>query len=87
MIPALLFTARRLPAGGCDNQAAMPNPFRREQDAFRMLVAFVVGAAIVIAVTLVTGSSIAGLATAALLVCGAAVKLWQDYRRTAQPPS
>ena len=65
----------------------MPNPFRREQDAFKMLVAFLAGAAIVIAVTLVTESSVAGLVTAALLFCAAAYKLWLDYRRSSQPPS
>ena len=42
----------------------MPNPFPREQDAFKMLVAFMVGAAIVIAVTLITGSSVAGVIVA-----------------------
>ena len=53
-----------------------------------MLVAFMAGAAIVIAVTLVTGSSVAGLVTAALLVIAAAAKLWVDYRRSeAQPPA
>jgi VIT1/CCC1 family predicted Fe2+/Mn2+ transporter len=65
----------------------MPNPFRHEQDAFKMLVTFMTGAAIVIAVTLLTDSSVAGLATAAVLVCAAAYKLWLDYRRGSQPPS
>jgi putative effector of murein hydrolase LrgA (UPF0299 family) len=59
----------------------MPNPFRREQDAFRMLVAFLVGAAIVILLTLVTGSSVVGLATAFVLVCLGVAKLWMDYAR------
>lgn len=66
----------------------MPNPFRREQDAFRMLVGFMVGAAIVIAVTLVTDSSLAGLGAGLVLFGLAAVKLWSDYRRwsDSQPP-
>ena len=59
----------------------MPNPFRREQDAFKMLVAFMIGAAIVIAVTLVTDSSALGLAVAFVLVCLGAAKLWIDYTR------
>jgi VIT1/CCC1 family predicted Fe2+/Mn2+ transporter len=59
----------------------MPNPFTREQDAFKMLVVFMAGAAIVIAVTLITGSSAAGLAVAFVLVCVAAAKLWVDYTR------
>ena len=59
----------------------MPNPFRREQDAFRMLLTFMVGAGIVIAVTLVTDRALAGIVVAVLLVCAAAWKLWTDYRR------
>lgn len=59
----------------------MPNPFRREQDAFKMLVAFVAGAAIVIALTLLTGSSVVGLVTAFVLVCLAAARLAMDYTR------
>jgi len=59
----------------------MPNPFRREQDAFKMLVAFVVGAAIVIGLTLLTDSSVVGLAAAFVLFCLAAAKLWMDYAR------
>ncbi|MGI8460883.1 MAG: hypothetical protein ACR2OC_04480 [Solirubrobacterales bacterium] len=59
----------------------MPNPFRREQDAFKMLVAFVAAAALVIAVTLISGSSALGLGLAALLVVAAIVKLWLDFRR------
>lgn len=78
--------AESLPGDGCENPG-MPNPFRREQDAFRMLVAFMAAAAIVIAVTLVSGSSIAGLVVAALLFALAGAKLWQDYRRSgSQPP-
>ena len=59
----------------------MPNPFTREQDAFKMLVVFMVGAAIVIAATLITGSSAVGLAVAFVLFCLAAVKLLVDYMR------
>jgi hypothetical protein len=59
----------------------MPNPFRHEQDAFRMLVMFMVGAAIVIAATVITGSSVVGLVVAFILVCLAAAKLWVDYVR------
>jgi hypothetical protein len=57
------------------------NPFTREQDAFKMLVAVMAGAALVIAVTLVTDSSIAGIVLAIALVLIAAGKLWRDYRR------
>ena len=59
----------------------MPNPFRREQDAFKMLVVFMVGAAIVIAATLITGSSAVGIAAAFVLFCAAGAKLWVDYTR------
>lgn len=59
----------------------MPNPFRREQDAFRMLVAFMAGAAIVIAATVITGRSVVGLIVAFLLICLAAAKLGVDYVR------
>ena len=58
----------------------MPNPFRREQDAFRMLVAVLGGAAVVIAVTVVTGRALFGLITAFALVCLASWKLWSDFR-------
>jgi hypothetical protein len=59
----------------------MPNPFTREQDAFKMLVAFLVGAAIVIAATLITGRSLVGIVVAIILVCLGAAKLWSDYER------
>ena len=59
----------------------MPNPFRREQDAFKMLLAFMGGAAIVIVLTLATGSSTVGLVAAFVLVCVGAAKLWVDYTR------
>jgi hypothetical protein len=59
----------------------MLNPFRREADAFKILVAVLVGAAIVALVTVVTGRSAIGLAVAVALVCLAAVKLGLDYGR------
>lgn len=59
----------------------MPNPFRREQDAFKMLVFFVAAAAIVIGATLLSGSSALGLTLAGLLVVAGMIKLWLDYRR------
>jgi hypothetical protein len=59
----------------------MLNPFTREQDAFKMLVAVMAGAALVIAVTLITGSSVAGIVLAISLVLIAAGKLWRDYQR------
>ena len=46
-----------------------------------MLVVFMVGAAIVIAATVITGSSAVGLVVAFLLICLAAAKLWVDYTR------
>lgn len=46
-----------------------------------MLVVFMVGAAVVIAATLITGSSAVGLVVAFLLICVAAAKLWVDYAR------
>ncbi len=61
----------------------MPNPLRREQDTFKMLLYFMAGAALVIAVTLITGSSVAGIVLAIVLFALAAVKLWRDYRRFA----
>ena len=65
----------------CENRLPMPNPFLHEQDAFKMLVAFMAGAAIVIVVTLLTGSSVAGIVVAFALVCLGAAKLWVDYTR------
>jgi hypothetical protein len=58
----------------------MLNPFRREQDAFRMLVAFVAGAAVVIAVTLASEPVYGVVVGAALLGFGAGT-LWSDLRR------
>lgn len=57
----------------------MPNPLRHEQDTFRMLVSVVVGAGIVIAVTLAS-EPIYGLVAAATLLGFAIGKLWSDYR-------
>ena len=59
----------------------MLNPFRREADAFKMLVAVLAGAAIVALVTVVTGRSSIGLAVGIALICLAAVKLGVDYVR------
>ena len=58
----------------------MPNPFTREQDAFKMLVAFVAGAAIVITVTLASGEPVYGMMVAVALIGFAAGKLWSDFR-------
>lgn len=58
------------------------NPFRNEADAFRVLVMFAAGCALVAAVTLVAGS-IAGVAVAlALLALGAwrSWGLWRSWR-------
>ena len=59
----------------------MLNPFRREADAFKILVAVLVGAAIVALATVVTGRSTVGLAVAIALICLAGVKLGLDYGR------
>jgi hypothetical protein len=59
------------------------NPLRREQDMFRVLLMFVVAAAIVIAVTVLTRPLIGALVAAVLVAIG----LWrtwgliQDWRR------
>jgi hypothetical protein len=58
---------------------AVPNPFRRERDAFRMLVAFAIGGAIVIAVALGSEPVYGVVVGAALLGFGAG-KLWSDFR-------
>jgi hypothetical protein len=57
----------------------MPNPFRREQDAFRMLLAFVAGAVVVIAVTLASEPVYGAVVGVGLLGFGAG-KLWSDFR-------
>jgi hypothetical protein len=59
----------------------MLNPFRREADAFKMLVAVLAGAAIVALVTVVTGRSAIGIGVAVALICLAGVKLGLDYGR------
>ena len=66
----------------CENRQPMPNPFTREQDAFKMLVVFMAGAAIVIAATLITGSSV-GRRSRSPSCCSAsaAAKLLVDYSR------
>ncbi len=46
-----------------------------------MLVAVIAGAAIVIAVALLSGSSLAAVAVGFVLVAAAALKLWRDYRQ------
>jgi hypothetical protein len=58
----------------------MPNPFRREQDAFRMLLAFVAGAALVIAVTLASGEAVYGIVVGVALIGFWSGKLWADFR-------
>jgi hypothetical protein len=55
------------------------NPFRREQDAFRVLLAFVVGGAIVIAVALASEPVYGVIVGAGLFGFGAG-KLWSDFR-------
>jgi hypothetical protein len=55
------------------------NPFRREQDAFRILLAFVAGGAVVIAVTLASEPVYGVVVGAALLGFGAG-KVWSDFR-------
>lgn len=57
----------------------MPNPFRSEQDAFRMLLAFLAGALIVIAVTLASEPVYGAVVGVGLIGFGAG-KLWADFR-------
>ena len=57
----------------------MLNPFRREQDAFRVLLAFLAGALVVIAVTLASEPVYGVVVGVGLLGFGAG-KLWSDYR-------
>jgi hypothetical protein len=57
----------------------VPNPFRSEQDAFRLLVAFAVGGAIVIAVALAS-EPVYGVVTGAALLGFGAGKVWSDFR-------
>ena len=57
----------------------MPNPFRSERDAFRMLIAFAIGGAIVIAVALAS-EPVYGVVTGAALLGFGAGKVWSDFR-------
>jgi UPF0716 family protein affecting phage T7 exclusion len=64
------------------------NPFRSEADAFRLLMMFVVAAAIVIAVALLV-SSLAGALLGAILVGIGLWRAWgllQDWRRYGSDP-
>jgi hypothetical protein len=59
------------------------NPLKREADMFRVLIMFIVGAAIVIAVALLIGS-LAGVIVLAVLVAIGLWRTWgliQDWRR------
>jgi UPF0716 family protein affecting phage T7 exclusion len=65
------------------------NPLRREQDMFRVLIMFVVAAAIVIAVALIFGS-LAGAILGAILVAIGLWRTWnliQDWRRYGSDPA
>jgi UPF0716 family protein affecting phage T7 exclusion len=65
------------------------NPLRREQDMFRVLIMFVVAAAIVIAVALLI-SSLAGAILGAILVAIGLWRTWQliqDWRRYGSDPA
>jgi UPF0716 family protein affecting phage T7 exclusion len=73
-----------------DNPTQKPhNPLRRESDMFRVLLMFVVAAAIVIAVALLVGSLAGAIVGAVLLGIG----LWrtwnliQDWRRYGSDPA
>jgi UPF0716 family protein affecting phage T7 exclusion len=65
------------------------NPLRREADMFRVLIMFVVAAAIVIAVALLI-SSLAGAIVAVLLLGVGLWRTWkliQDWRRYGSDPA
>ena len=65
------------------------NPLRRESDMFRVLIMFVVAAAIVIAVALLFGS-LAGLIVGVILVAVGLWRTWsliQDWRRYGSDPA
>jgi hypothetical protein len=65
------------------------NPLKRESDMFRVLIMFVVAAAIVIAVALLI-SSLAGLIVATVLVAVGLWRTWnliQDWRRYGSDPA
>ena len=65
------------------------NPLKRERDMFRVLIMFVVAAAIVIAVALILGSLAGAIVLAVLLAIG----LWrtwqliQEWRRYGSDPA
>jgi predicted PurR-regulated permease PerM len=65
------------------------NPLKRESDMFRVLIMFVVAAAIVIAVALIFGSLAGAIVLAVLLAVG----LWrtwqliQEWRRYGSDPA
>jgi len=64
------------------------NPFRREADAFRVLLMFVAGAAVVIAVALLV-SSLAGALLALVLLAIGLWRAWgllQEWRRVGSDP-
>jgi UPF0716 family protein affecting phage T7 exclusion len=65
------------------------NPLRRESDMFRVLIMFVVAAAIVIVVALLFGS-LAGLIVGVILVAVGLWRTWsliQDWRRYGSDPA
>jgi uncharacterized membrane protein YdbT with pleckstrin-like domain len=65
------------------------NPLRREADMFRVLIMFVVAAAIVIAMALLV-SSLAGAIVGAILVAIGLWRTWQliqDWRRYGSDPA
>ena len=65
------------------------NPLRRESDMFRVLIMFVVAAAIVIAVALIFGS-VAGAIVAVVLLGIGLWRTWsliQDWRRYGSDPA
>jgi UPF0716 family protein affecting phage T7 exclusion len=65
------------------------NPLKRESDMFRVLIMFVVAAAIVIAVAVLLGS-LAGAIVGAILVAVGLWRTWsliQDWRRYGSDPA
>ena len=65
------------------------NPLKRERDMFRVLIQFVVGAAIVIAVALLI-SSLAGAIVGAILLAIGLWRTWnliQEWRRYGSDPA
>jgi UPF0716 family protein affecting phage T7 exclusion len=65
------------------------NPLKRESDMFRVLLMFVVAAAIVIAVALIFGS-LAGAIVGAILLAIGLSRTWnliQDWRRYGSDPA